>query len=143
MRGLGWIAGALALLAVAAAAEPPAVGTERRAGMHRAGEIMHALRDDILAGRAVAPLGADAQRVADWAGRLTALFPPGGEPDGGNALGTVWSDRAAFEAKARELDQQARRLVAAAQADDQAGFADAYRAAAEACGQCHRLFRRH
>jgi len=112
MRGLGWIAGALALLAVAGAAEPPAAA-ERRASMHRAGEIMRALRDDILAGRAVAPLGAEARQVADWAGRLVALFPPGGAPGEGNALATVWSDRAGFEARARDLDRQARRLVAA------------------------------
>lgn len=140
MRGL-WIAGAFLLLA-AAAAPPAAVIAERRAGMHGAGVVMADLRADILAGRAVAPLAGAAQRVADWAARLPALFPPDSEHGDTNALGSVWGDPAGFAAKARALDEQARRMVAAARAGDRAGFADAYRATAGACGQCHRDFRR-
>ena len=143
MRGLGWIAGAFVLVAAAGAAEPAArVIAERRAGMHNAGTVMRDLRADILAGRDVAPLEAEAKRVADWAGRLGALFPP--DSDGGdtNALGSVWADRTGFAARAQALDEQARRLVSAAHAGDRAGFAEAYRATAAACGQCHRYFRR-
>ena len=142
MRGLKWIAGALALLATAAAAGPPAATiAERRAGMHRAGVIMRDLRNDILAGRDVAGLASQAQQVVDWAGQLTTLFPPGSEPGDSKAQATIWTDRAGFEAKARAMGEQARRMVSAAEHGDRTDFAKTYRATAAACGQCHLYFR--
>jgi cytochrome c556 len=143
MRGTGLIAGAFVSVVVAAAvaAPPAAVIAERRAGMHRAGEIMRDLRTDILAARSVAPLADQAQRVADWAERLLTLFPPGSDHGDSNALASVWTDRTGFDADARAMAEQARRMVAAARAGDRAGFTAATIAAANACGQCHRTFR--
>ncbi len=104
---------------------------------------MRDLRADLLAGRDVRPLEGQAQQVADWAARLPALFPPGSDTGETNALANVWTDRPGFGQAALALGEPARRLAAAARAGDRGGFADAYRATADACGACHRKFRRH
>jgi cytochrome c556 len=142
MGKAGWIAAAVSLLAATASPAPPQDPLAgRRAGEHRAGEIMRDLRQAVLAGGDVVPLAGQAQLVADWAKQLPALFPPGSDRGETNALPSVWSDRAGFEAMARALAEQAGRLAAAARAGDRAGFAAAYRATAGACGECHRAFR--
>lgn len=142
MGRLGRIAGAASLLAAAGAAgAPDGVLAERRTGEHRAGEIMRDLREAVLQGREVRPLEAQAQLVAAWTARLPGLFPPGSDQGETFALPVVWSDRAGFERMAHEATEQAQRLAAAARAGDRAGFAVAYRATAEACGVCHRIFR--
>lgn len=114
----------------------------RRAHMHETGETMVALRDGIRAGQAPRESVAKAQAVLDWSRRLTGFFPPGTESGDTRALAPVWSDRAGFEAGAQKLQAVAERLVATAQADDKAGFADAWTATDAACTACHRSYRR-
>jgi cytochrome c556 len=134
------VAAAACLLALAGAGGASVVAA-RRASMHEAGVVMHALWADVLAGRPTAALLGRARWVAAWAGHLPDLFPPGSDGGATNALPGVWSDPAGFAARAKALRVAARAMVAAAEAGDRPGFAAAFRATDYACGQCHRDFR--
>src|SRR3546814_11086966 len=50
---------------------------------------------------------AGARMLANWAKVLPTMFPEGTKTEGTRALGTVWSDRAGFEARAAAYQQAA------------------------------------
>ncbi len=88
----------------------------------------------------VKPFKANAEAILAWSKVIPALFPKGTEKDT-KALPAVWSDRAGFEKAAANLSAAAETLVKAADANDPAAFAIAFKATADACGACHRPYR--
>lgn len=85
---------------------------------------------------AVAPLTA----VSEIAKQIPSLFPPGSGHDAvaeSRAKPEVWTKRAEFEAAATQLADESGKLLAAAKANDLAGFKAQFKAYASACGGCH------
>lgn len=142
-----WRLGALAAVAVMAcvgaalAAGPAESIAARRAAMHQAGEISARLRAASAA--AAHDNLADAQQLADFANRIPGLFPAGSDVGDTQALKTIWTDPAGFAAATKNIQSATQQLVAAAQAGDNAGFADALKRTGAACGACHRSYREH
>lgn len=83
-----------------------------------------------------------AEAIARWMTVFPSLFPPGTE-QGHNtkALPAIWSERAEFDRDASNLAVEAKKLAAAADANDPAAFAVAFTDTGKACGACHRTFR--
>ncbi|HTZ70270.1 MAG TPA: cytochrome c [Acetobacteraceae bacterium] len=80
--------------------------------------------------------------LANWAGTLPSLFPPGTEKGHDTkALAAVWTDRAGFEKAATRYGDAAKKLQAAAKSGDKAAFAAAFKETGKACGACHKKFR--
>ena len=83
-----------------------------------------------------------AQQIVTWSDRLPALFPPGSLAGATYALPNIWTDTASFAVAVSAMQTAAQRLQAASRTGDRAASANAYRAAANACGSCHREFRK-
>jgi cytochrome c556 len=112
----------------------------REAGMRMSGAIMGNMKAVIDAGGDVKTQGFAARSLAGWAKAIPGMFPAGSE--GGDALPTVWSDRAGFEARAAAYAAAAGRLADAAKAGDAAGFAAAWSEVRTACGACHDSYKK-
>lgn len=82
--------------------------------------------------------------VRDNSARISALFPEGSGPQAGietRVLPTIWQRRADFDAAAQNLSTRVGQLLAFAQANDEAGFRQAYTTLwTEGCVPCHRAF---
>lgn len=78
-----------------------------------------------------------ANTLVATAKQIPGLFPAGSE--GGNALPSVWQNKADFDAKAKVLEDAATRLAAAG---DEAAFKAAFPAVGQACGGCHQPYRK-
>ena len=72
---------------------------------------------------------------------IPGLFPPDSATGDTKALPAVWSDRAGFEAAARNAIAASGKLEQAAGSGDKAATAQAFREMGAGCGGCHRNFR--
>jgi cytochrome c556 len=107
------------------------------------GVVFGGLKQAVQSGAEVKPLADNAAALAEWAGILPTLFPPG--TDTGHdtkALPAIWKDRAGFEKDAANYETAAKALAAAAKAGDDKAFAVAFRQTAKACGACHKAYRK-
>ena len=84
----------------------------RQAAFELSGATFGGMKATIDAGGDVTKLGFGAKALTDWAHALPGLFPAGSDGGTTKALPTVWSDRAGFEAAARELRDRRRRSSA-------------------------------
>jgi cytochrome c556 len=82
--------------------------------------------------------------IRDAAGRIPGLFPPGSGPQFGPdiyALPSIWERKAEFDAAAQRLGERAAALLALAEANNEAGFRQAFPTFfREACVSCHLQF---
>lgn len=147
MRSAMLMIGLLSLLGPGARADdevelpPSVIVAVRKAGYGLQGAILGDLKRAVDA-RAdeVKVFKPNAEAILAWSKVIPTLFPDATEKDT-RALPAVWSDRAGFEKAAATLAAAAETLVRAADANDPAAFASAFKATAEACGACHRGFR--
>jgi len=123
----------------AAPADATGVIKGRESGMLLSAALMGSLKGAIDRGDEVKPLAFAARSIANWAAAIPGMFPAGSE--GGEALPTVWSDRAGFEAQAAGYKAAADRLVAAAGAGDKAAFAAAFGEVRASCASCHATYK--
>ena len=101
-----------------------------------------AMKAAVDGGLAVKPYAAGAKGIAAWARAIPGMFPPGTDTGHNTkALPAIWSDRAGFEKDAAALATAADKLVVAANADDKAAFATAFKETSDACGACHHDYR--
>jgi cytochrome c556 len=100
------------------------------------------MKDAIKDGEDVKPWADAAADMAEWAGVIPSLFPPGTEKGNDTkAKPAVWSDRAGFVKAAGVYEDAAKKLAAAAKANDKAAFAAAFKETGKACGACHKAYR--
>jgi cytochrome c556 len=100
------------------------------------------MKDAIKDGEDVKPWADAAADMAEWAGVIPSLFPPGTEKGNDTkAKPAVWSDRAGFIKAAGVYQDAAKKLAAAAKANDKAAFAAAFKETGKACGACHKAYR--
>ena len=101
-----------------------------------------AIKAAVDGGLAVKPYVAGAKGIVAWAHAIPGMFPAGTDKGHNTkALPAIWSDRAGFEKDAAALGTAADKLVVAANADDKAAFAAAFKETSEACGACHHDYR--
>jgi cytochrome c556 len=124
--------------------EPSAVLAIRQAGFDlqgaNLGDIKRAVEAKVTE---VKPFKPNAEAILAWSKVIPTLFPAGTDDRAGTtkALPAVWSDRGGFERAAAKLSNASESLVKAADDNDPAAFAVAFKATADACGGCHRPFR--
>ncbi|MDO7840734.1 c-type cytochrome [Sphingomonas immobilis] len=134
-----------AIAAPAAAPSPAAIVAARQAGFKKIGGAMKVLKDQLASGAPVkATMVAAAQTVAAGAKEQAKLFPAGSGASSGvknDALPSVWSDRAAFDAAMQKFIVESGKLVTVANGGDAAAIGAQFKATGGTCGACHRQFR--
>ena len=144
------LAGSALLLgtAVASASGKPQAGSAadtiagRQAAYRLSAAVFSGMKGAIERGDDVKTQAFAAGALAGWAKAIPGMFPAGTDIAPSNALPTVWSDRAGFEAKAADYAAAAAKLAELAKAGDKAGFAAQYAAVGKTCGACHSGFRK-
>lgn len=114
---------------------------QRQQLMKRNGATMGQINGKLKAGN-VQAVAADAEVLIGNSKQIPALFPATSTSPASRAKPEIWARRAEFERYAKNLEAEATRLRAAAQAnnasDAQAAFADVNK---NACSACHTAFR--
>jgi cytochrome c556 len=73
--------------------------------------------------------------------KISAMFPPGSGPEAGvktGALPAIWTDKADFDSKAKKLEEESAKLVAAG---DEAAVKAQFGNVGKSCGGCHETYR--
>ena len=144
---LGFAAATLAASATLAAAgpTPAAAVAARQAGFKKMGGAMKALNDQLKSDApAKDAMTAAARVLAATAREQPALFPAGSGASAGvanDALTTIWSDRATFDAQMAKLIAESGKLVAVTNGGDVAAIRAQAKATGATCAACHRQFR--
>jgi cytochrome c556 len=130
----------------AVAADPTAdasgVIAGRQAAFRMSGALAGQIKGAIDRGDDPKTMAFAARALAGWAKALPGMFPAGSDAAPSNALPTVWSDRAGFEAKAADYAAAAAKLAELAKAGDKPGFAAQFAEVGKACGACHSGYRK-
>ena len=93
-------------------------------------------------GDEVRTLGFQAATLARWARTLPSMFPKGTLAANSEALPNIWTDRAGFDAKARDFGVATEKLLSLARANDKAGFATQWAAVRQTCSACHDVYKK-
>lgn len=130
--------------AVAApAADPTAdVIAGRQAAFLLSGALVGQIKAGIDRGDDPKTLGFAARSLANWAKAIPGMFPAGSTAPNSEALPSVWSDRAGFEAKAADYAAAAAKLADLAKASDKPGFAAQFAVVGGTCKACHDSYRK-
>lgn len=128
--------------ATAHAADHAPVVAARQAAFKLSAAAFLGIKAAIPRGDDVKTLAFPARALAGWAKSIPAMFPPGSTTPESEALPTVWSDRAGFEAAAANMATAAGKLAELAKAGDTAGFATQYGELGKTCGACHDKYRK-
>jgi cytochrome c556 len=141
--------GLLLILAPPAGAQSPVAvppGTliaARQSGMDLSYAAVSSLKAAVKAKDDVKTLEPTAEALAGWAQVVPTLFPPGTEKGNNTtALPAIWTDTAGFQKDAGAYQDATKKLVAAAKAGDRAGFVAAFKDMGQACGACHKGYRK-
>jgi cytochrome c556 len=129
--------------AVQAADDPAAVFEYRKHVMGiLAGSISNVFA--VLEGKASYPqhLAGSAKALDAAAGMVLDVFPEGSATPESRALPEIWTDWAKFEAAGKALQAASAELVAAAEGGDMAAIGAAAGKVGDACGGCHKPFRK-
>ena len=137
----------MAGLASAAVAQTPTAADTikaRQAGMKLVGASFKGIRDQVggtadpvVVKRHAAALAAQAAKIGTWFGPGTATAP--GVKTA--ALPAIWTRNADFRKAAANLDAEAKKTLALANAGDMAGVAGQVRAIGGTCKACHDDFK--
>lgn len=139
------LAAIIPTLAIASTPTPHAVIAARHAGFKKMGGAMKALSTQLKSDAPVTAVMVGAARsIAASAREQTKLFPAGSGPASGiktDALATIWTDRANFDAQMNRLISESNKLVATAASGDASAIGAQLKATGAVCGACHRQFR--
>jgi cytochrome c556 len=117
---------------------------ERHDAMEQLGKSMKALHGELEGSNPNAEVvRTQAATMASIAGRIPKLFPPGTGPEAGKtrAKPEIWQRQAVFLARAKDFQNAARELDAAARSGDGSRVMAAHEPVDKACKACHDLFR--
>ena len=114
----------------------------RRAGFWMSAGLFGGMNGVIESGGDVKGLSFAARTLAGWAQTMPGLFPDGAVNEKSNALPTVWSDRAGFDATAKLYQERAVKLSQLAKAGDQEAFKAQWAVVRETCNTCHETYRK-
>lgn len=135
----------LTIAPVAAAPTPQAAIAARQAGYKKMGAAMKALNDQLKSDAPAKAVMLDAARtIAATAPEQPKLFPAGSGASAGvktDALPSIWTDRATFDAKMSQLLTESAKLVTVVNGGDVAAIRVQAKATGATCAGCHRQFR--
>jgi len=114
----------------------------RQAAFRLSAALFGGMKGAIERGDDVTTQAFAARAITGWAKAIPGMFPAGTGGAPSNALPTVWSDRAGFEAKAADYAAAAAKLADLAKAGDKPGFAAQWKVVGDTCGACHSNFRK-
>ena len=86
-------------------------------------------------------IAAEAKTIQDNAKKLATLWPPNSITDNSRAKAEIWSNKADFDSKLKALDENAGKVMAAAEKGDVAAAKEAHKGVAAQCGSCHQAYR--
>lgn len=141
------LAGIVALLGLGIAAEaqnaPAQIIKQRQELMKSNGAAAKTLADMMKGAKPYDQQAAHqaAVTINNNSKQIPTLFPPGSGAEAGvktGALPAIWQNKAEFDAKAKALQEQSAKLVAA---NDQAAVKAQFGNVGKACGGCHETFR--
>ncbi|SDC27868.1 Cytochrome c556 [Sphingomonas sp. YR710] len=142
---LAMIVPVLTIAPVAAAPTPQAAIATRQAGYKKMGAAMKALNDQLKSDAPAKAVMLDAARtIAATAPEQPKLFPAGSGASAGvktDALPSIWTDRATFDSKMRQLLTESAKLVTVVNGGDVAAIRAQAKATGATCAGCHRQFR--
>ena len=121
--------------------QPSEYVADRQALMKEHGDVWKNIQDSAKANN-IPAVATNADRLAQNAKKIPALFPPGSMTDKSKAKPEIWQQWAEFEAAAKKLETESVKLRDTAKT----GSADATNAVIKdfgrnACGTCHTPFR--
>ncbi len=123
---------------------PIEAAIERQSGMKSADDAMTIIKRAIETNSDLDTATLYARAIADWARKMTALFPPNSGRSAGlksAALDDIWTDPAEFNRRLARLMDDAAALARALRADDPSARPAALAQTADACRSCHLKFR--
>ena len=126
---------------IAQAQTADAIIAARKAGLQLLSSAAGSLKRTVDAKAEVKPLKGTADAIVAWAAAFPGLFPAGSDKGNTKVAPEAFSDRPGFEMAAMALGDAAKKLSAAADANDATAFAAAFGEVGAACGGCHRTYR--
>lgn len=114
----------------------------RQAAFLLSGALVGQIKAGVDRGDDPKTLGFAARSLASWAKALPGMFPFDSGVAPSEALPTVWSDRAGFEARAADYAAAASKLADLAKAGDKPGFAAQFAVLGGTCKACHDTYRK-
>ena len=132
----------LATSGISAIAHDHATGVvkERMEMMESMAKRMKAIRDRIDRKRDLAGIKTEAEVIASQAPHLVHLFPPGSTQKPTDARAAIWQEWPDFERKAKDLEAESKKLMAASP-DDYRVMSAQVRAVTQTCVACHENYR--
>ncbi len=122
-------------------ADPAAIIAARQAGFKLSVASFLGIKAALARGDDVKSLVLPASAIAGWGKVIPTMFPPASAGPTSEALPSVWSDRAGFEAAAVAMTDAATKLAMLAKAGDTAGVAAQFGELGKTCGGCHMKYR--
>jgi len=117
---------------------PPGPIHDRHELMEGIGKNSKIIGDAMKAGK-YDTVPAAAEKIEQAAGKITALFPPGSTHEHSRAKPEIWTHWPQFESDAKELQNTAGALAAAAR--NGKGVGEASQKMFDTCKNCHEQFR--
>jgi cytochrome c556 len=82
-----------------------------------------------------------ADEIRDWAVKMPDYFPEGSNEKPSKASPNIWSDFDGFKNVAMKNETASKKLMVAAQAEDQKAVVDGFKAVAASCKSCHQSYK--
>ena len=83
-----------------------------------------------------------AEQIKAWADKIPEFFPAGSDKAPSAAKARIWEDFDGFKAAAQTHATATQGIIDAAQAKDMTALTAAFRATADSCGGCHKVFKK-
>ena len=82
-----------------------------------------------------------ADEIRAWAVKIPDYFPEGSNEKPSEASPTIWTDFDGFKNAAIKNETASKKLIVAAQAEDQQAVIDGFKAVAASCKNCHQSYK--
>ncbi len=82
-----------------------------------------------------------ADEIREWAVKMPEYFPEGSNVKPSDASPKIWEDFSGFKTAAMKNEMATNMLIAAAEAGDQTGVVDGFKAVASSCKSCHQSYK--
>ena len=83
-----------------------------------------------------------AQQIKAWADKMPDFFPEGSGGAPSAAKPRIWEDFDGFKAAAQSHANATQGIIDAASAEDMTALTSTFRATADSCGSCHKVFKK-
>ena len=82
-----------------------------------------------------------ADEIREWAVKMPEYFPEGSNIKPSEASPKIWEDFSGFKRAAMKNETATKKLISAAEAEDQTAVVEAFKAVASSCKSCHQSYK--